>query len=86
MNTVVPELRRVGRQESLLPYARAEFLDLIHFLSSIVGILATYIGGQSPLPPKCLGGKRSHNGHFEQEHKDVPTLTKAVFACKRIRR
>ena len=52
----------------------------------IVGILATYIGGQGPLPPKCLGGKGSHNGHFEREHKDVPTLTKVVFACKRTRR
>ena len=27
-------------------------------------ILATYIGGHGPLPPKCLGGKGSHNGHF----------------------
>ena len=51
----------------------------------IVEILPTYIGGQVPHPLKCLGGEGSHNGHFEREHKDVPILTKAVFAYKEIR-
>ncbi len=63
MSTVVPELRRVRRQEFLLPFVVAEFMDLLD-LSLIVGILATYIGGQGPLPPKCLGGKGSHNGQI----------------------
>ena len=54
--------------------------------ASTVETLATYIGGQGHLPAKCLGGKGSHNGHFEWDHKDVLILTKTVIACKRIKR
>ena len=73
----------VRRQGFLLLCAGEEFLDLIRIFSPIVEILATYIGGQGPLPPKCLGGKGIPQRPFEREHKDARILTKGGLRLQR---
>ena len=63
----------------LLCYAKSQWVGL----SAMLGTLATYIGGQGPLPPKCLGGKGIPQRPFEREHKDAPILTKGGLRLQR---